>query len=158
MHLGHTRDRSHHRDGRLTATGDHVDVGLVDVLFQVYDRHAVGADGRRGQIDDAQARLVTAQKDFVVPVGTGRSGIEDKVDVGKLRHLDQPIHPFVGGGHAHARSTRQAIGFGVDTDHGTHGDMLTVTQNLDHQVGADVARADDRSFQFLAHCLFPLWE
>src|SRR5690554_2501628 len=157
MHLGHARHGCHHRNRSLATTGDHVHVTFVQVLFQVHYRHAVGADGRRRQVHNLDVFFVATQEHFVVHVRASRGGIKHDVDVGKFRHLHQAVHAFVGGGHAHTSGTGQAVGFRVDTDHGAHFDVLAVTQDLDHQVGADVARADDGGFDFLAHNLVLVW-
>ena len=87
-------------------------------------------------------------------MGLGGGGIEYDVDVGEFRHLHQSVHAFVGGGHAHAGSSGQTVRFRIDTDHGAHFNVLAIAQDLDHQIGADVARADDRCLDFLAHSLF----
>src|SRR5690606_16394856 len=147
MHLGDPRHRRHHRDGGLAAAGDHVDVELVQVLLKIDHRHAIRADGCRRQVDQAGAGLQGTQEGVVLDVGRGRGGIENEVDVGKSFQAGQSFDALVGGGHAHARSTGQAIGGRVDADHGGHFDVLRVAQDLDHQVGADVAGTDDRSFE-----------
>src|SRR5690554_7209416 len=157
VHLRHARHGCHHRDGGLATAGNHVHVTFVQVLLQVHYRHAVGADGRRRQVHNLDVFFVATQEHFVVHVRASRGGIKHDVDVGKFRHLHQAVHAFVGGGDAHTSGTGQAVGFRVDTDHGTHFDILAVTQDLDHQVGADVARADDGGFDFLAHSLVLVW-
>src|SRR5690554_6565846 len=157
VHLRHARHGGHHRDGGLATAGDHVHVTFAQVLLQVHHRHAVGANGRGRQVDDLQAFLVAPQEHFVVHVGTGGGGVKHDVDVGKFRHVHQAIHTFVGSGYAHAVGTGQAIGFRVDTHHGTHFNMLAVTQDLDHQAGADVARSYDGGFDFLVHNLVLIW-
>src|SRR5208337_877663 len=45
--LGRALDRVDHRDRRLPAAGDHIDVRLVDVRVAVDDRNGEGADPRR---------------------------------------------------------------------------------------------------------------
>src|SRR5690606_5149980 len=95
-HGGHGRD---HRDGGLAAAGDHVDVRGVEVFVQVHHRHAVGADGGRGQVNDAQARFRCAQQCVVVDVGPGGGGIEDDVDAGEFGHGNQALDAGGAGGH-----------------------------------------------------------
>jgi len=124
MHLGHTRYRGDHRDGGLATAGDHVDVEFGEVLFQIHYRYAVRADGRRGQVDQADAGFSTTQQGIVLHMGGGASGIEDKIDVGEFRQVDQPFDAFMGGRHTHALSTGQAIGGRVDTHHGPHFQVL----------------------------------
>ena len=87
-------------------------------------------------------------------MSAGAGGVKDKVNVGKLGHAGQTLDTFVRSGHAHAGCARQAIGVGVDADHGTHFDMLAVAQNLDHQVCTNVAAADDGGFEFARHSVF----
>ena len=91
------------------------------------------------------------QQFVIVNVGAGRRGIKHNADVGELGHLHQPFHTLGGGGHAHTFGTGQTIGLGVNPDHHPHLDVLGGAQDLDHQVGADIARADDRRFDFVAH-------
>ena len=45
----------------------------------------------------------------------------------------------------------QAVGVRVDADHRAHLEVLGDPEHLDHQVGADVARADDRDLGRAAH-------
>ena len=151
MRFGHAGHGRHHGNGGLATAGDHVDVALLQVLLQVDHRHAVGTDGRRGQIDHANAGFVVTKQLVIVNVSAGRGGIKHNVDIGKLRHLHQPLHAVGGRGHAHAGGTSQAVGLGVNADHHAHFDVLAVAQDLDHQVGANIARTDDRGFDFLAH-------
>ena len=52
----------------------------------------------------------------------------------------------MGGGNAHASGTRQTIRIWIDTDHHRHFQMYAVTQNFYHQIGTDVAGADNGDF------------
>ncbi|MNL47575.1 hypothetical protein D3C87_1703700 [compost metagenome] len=132
MNLGHAGYRSDHRDGCLATAGDHVDVQLIQVLFQVNHRHAIGANGRRRQVDQADARLGGAQQGVVLHVCASTGGVEDKVDVSKFGQVDQALYAFSSGCHAQALSAGQTVGLGVDTDHGTHFQVLGVAHHFDH--------------------------
>src|SRR5208337_4744614 len=68
--LGRALDRVAHRDGRLPAAGDHIDVRLVDVRVAVDDRNGEGADPRRGEVDHLLAVLL--QDRVVVQMSFGR--------------------------------------------------------------------------------------
>jgi len=82
------------------------------------------------------------KKHLVVPVVTGRGGIKNEVYVSEFRHFDQPIHSFVGGSQPSAHGGAQGP-IGLPASMPTmcaHGALLlAVTQNLDHQIGADIA-------------------
>ncbi|VGQ05904.1 hypothetical protein SB00610_05172 [Klebsiella quasipneumoniae subsp. similipneumoniae] len=132
MHFRHPRNRGDHRDGRLAAAGHHIDVALVEVGREVDHRHAVWANRRRRQVDDADPRLRFAQRGIVFDVRPGAGGVEDEVDIGKLRHLHQAAHPFVGGRYPHAPGAGQTIRLRVDADHHRHFKMLAVAQNFNH--------------------------
>src|SRR5690606_38095167 len=145
--LGDGRDGGDHGNGGLATAGDHVDVRRVQVFFQIDHRHTVGTDGGRGQVDDADTGLRVAQQLVVVDVGAGGGGIEDDIDVSEFRHLDQAVHAGGAGGHTHARCTGQAVGGRVDADHHAHFQRLAMAQDLDHQIGADVAGTNNCSLQ-----------
>ncbi|MNN05508.1 hypothetical protein D3C81_1182730 [compost metagenome] len=151
MHLRHARHRRHHRNGRLAAAGDHVDVELLEVLLQVDHRHAIGAYRGRGQVDHAKSGLVAPQERVVLHMRRGTGSVEDEVDLVKDRQAGQALHAFMGSGHAQSCCAGQTVGRRVDTDHGGHFQMLRVAHHLDHQVGADIAGADDGDFAFLTH-------
>ncbi|MNI45837.1 hypothetical protein D3C76_984690 [compost metagenome] len=84
-------------------------------------------------------------------MGTGRGRVEDEDDVLEHIHAAQAFNTFVGHGHAHALGAGQTVGGRVDADHDRHFQVFGVTQDLDHQVGADVAGTDDGDFEFV-HC------
>src|SRR6185312_11615592 len=46
----------------------------------------------------------------------------------------------------------QAIAFRIDADKGTHLQHAGGAHDLDHQIGADIARADDGGFEFAGLC------
>src|ERR1019366_4977587 len=64
---------------------------------------------------------------------------------GEVPRLHQTIDSLGRHRHAHPASPRQTIGFGADTDEGGHFQNLGRSEDLDHQVGADVSRADNRN-------------
>ena len=149
--LGNAAHRRDHRNGGLAAAGHHVHVRRIQVGIAVDDRDRERADRGRRQVDDL---LAVALQDLVVAdVRLGGGGVENHADLLVIRHLRQPIDALRGHGHAHAGGARQAVGVGVDADHRRHFEMLGCAHHLDHQVGADIARADDRAFD-LGHSLF----
>jgi len=99
-----------------------------------------------GEVDHLLA--VGAQDRVMGLVGVGRGGVEDDADLGIGRHPLQAFDPLMGGGHAALAGHRQALGLRVDADHRGELHVLGVLQHLHHQVGADVARADDRGLHF----------
>src|SRR6202042_2631178 len=76
-----------------------------------------------------------------------RRGLEDQV--GKRVLGQQPVDPPGGRGDAEVAGADQPVGGGVHADHRVHLDGLAA-QQLDQQVGADVAGPDDRGGE-LAH-------
>ncbi len=87
-------------------------------------------------------------------MGAGRGGIEDDVDIGERRHVDQASHARGARGNAKPGCARKAIRGGVDADHYAHFEVFAMAQDLDHQVRADIAGADDRGLQCLGHDCF----
>ena len=83
----------HDRDGGLPAAGDHVDVRSVEVRAQVGRRDDGRADGRRGEVDGADAGLGVSRGRIPVHVGAG--GLEHQV--GLLVEAREPIDAFVTG-------------------------------------------------------------
>jgi hypothetical protein len=77
-------------------------LSCIEVLLQVDHRDAVRADGRRRQVDHADAGLACAAR-IVLHMRAGAGGVEDEVDVAGTRPCGvRPSTPFVGGGDAHA--------------------------------------------------------
>ena len=151
MNLGHTGHGGDHRNGCLAAAGHHVDVQLVQVLLQIDHRYTVRADGRRGEVNQADAGFDRAQKSVVLDMGTGRCGIEHEVDVLEHVHARKAFNAFVGDCNTHARSTGQTVGGRVDANHCAHFQVPGIAQDFNHQVGADIAGADDGDLEFLVH-------
>jgi hypothetical protein len=61
----------------------------------------------------------------------------------------RPSTPFVGGRDAHPLRAGKAVRGRVDADHDRpFPGVCDVAQDLDHQVGADVAGTDDGDFEF----------
>ena len=135
---GDARDRVHHRDRRLAAAGDHVDVGCVGVHVDVHRGADERADRRRGQVDRHDPGVGVPRG--VGQVGLGRGGLEHQV--GQLVLLQQPVDPAGAGLDAELAGTGQAVRRRVDADHVANVDVLAALQ-LDEQVGADVAGPDD---------------
>jgi hypothetical protein len=66
----------------------------------------------------------------------------------KLGIAEKAVHALVGDGNSQPLRASQPIGVGVDTDHRCDLEILGGAQNLDHQVGADIAGSDDGHFGF----------
>ncbi|MGF6659587.1 hypothetical protein QF000_001231 [Paraburkholderia atlantica] len=107
-----------------------------------------GPDRGRRQIDQANARLASAQERIVLHVRAGRGRVEHEIDVSKHGQTGQTFDAFMRGSNAKPRGARETVGVRIDADHRRDFEMLAVTQDLDHQIGADVAGADDRDLQF----------
>jgi hypothetical protein len=46
------------------------------------------------------------------------------------------------------REARAGRRSGIDADHGAHLDVFAMAQDLDHQIRADIAAADDGGLEF----------
>ena len=146
MDFCHARNRRHHRDGRLPAAGHHIDVLLVNVGLQIHHRDAVRADRCGRQVDQTDPRFYGAQRGVIFHVRARAGGIKHDVDVGEFWHRKKPRHPFMGGGNAHTPGACQTVGLRINPHHHRHLQTYAVTQNFNHQIGADVARADNGDF------------
>ena len=135
---GHPGNRVHHRDGRLAAAGDHVDVRRPGVHVGVHRGADERADGRRGQVDRDDPGV--GIPGGVGQVGLGRGGLEDQV--GQSSCSSSQSTPPALASTPSVAGPGQAVGRRVDADHVAHVDELAALQ-LDEQVGADVAGADD---------------
>ena len=124
-------------------------LGALGVLAEV-DRGDHGrADRGRGEVDRLDAELGVLRR--VLPVHVGGGGLEDQV--GALVG-EQPVHALGGGGQAVVRRPLQPGALRVDADHPARLDDVGAEQ-LVHEVGADVARPDDRGGG-LGHGVFPV--
>ncbi|MNE72692.1 hypothetical protein D3C80_1686530 [compost metagenome] len=117
-------------------------------MLEVDRRHAVGADGRRSQVDHQHAQRVELAA--VLGVHVGRGGVEGDLDVVFQHVRQQAVHAFGGGLQAHLAGARQTFGLGVDADHPHRLQHFTALDLVD-QVGADVARANQCATDLL-HC------
>ena len=109
MDLRHPGDRRHHRDSDLAAAGHHIDVALGKVGLEVNHRHAVRADGRRGQVNNADPRFSFPQRGIVFYVRPGAGGVKNKIDIGEFGHPHQAANALVRGGDAHAPGAGKAV-------------------------------------------------
>src|SRR3546814_6881238 len=74
-----------------------------------------------------------------------RSRIEDDRDIIEARHFEQPVDAGRNRSGAKRGSTAQPFGCRVDPDQCGDLERGRKPPDLDHQIGADVARADDRA-------------
>jgi hypothetical protein len=72
-------------------------------------------------------------------VQLGGGGVENDSDVAEVRHRKQAVDAMGGGQHPHAGRARKAVGVGTGAHHGGRRQRAIAVQDLDHQVGADVA-------------------
>jgi hypothetical protein len=61
----------------------------------------------------------------------------------------QAVQPLMGGEYSKALRPRQSVRLRVNADHGPHLERLAVAHDLDHQIGSDISRSDDRHLQLL---------
>src|SRR5699024_9672653 len=132
------------RRGRLTTTGDHVDVVHILQFIQVHRGAQVGADGGWGQIDGADARLAVLGGIGLVCAGGGAF----KHQIRQRVLLQQPVHALVGGDQTLVTGTDEPVGARIDADHVDRFDAFGILEQLDHQVGTDVSRSDYGGLEF----------
>ena len=84
MNLNHARHRRYDWDRGLSATGDHIDVGRIEMRIPVNNWDTVRTDGRRRQVDKSNVGLEVAQERIVLDMGTSARGIEDNVNIGEF--------------------------------------------------------------------------
>ena len=142
----HAAHRGHDRDRRLAAAADHVDVhlALADVLGEVDRRHAVRADRRRREVDHHARRARRA---------CGRSRGARRRWWRRRRCGCRRAQGAAAGRRRPRRSStvpcsralaRPSEAGSMPTIH--TGCEPAAAQRLVHEVGADVARADEGGF------------
>ena len=77
-------------------------------------------------------------------VRPGRGGVEDDPDLLEAGQADQAVDAVGRRRDAEPARPGEAVGGRIDADHRRDLEPLAEPEHLDHQVGADVARADDR--------------
>lgn len=82
---------------------------------------------------------------------TSTSSVEHDVDLIEHRQARQPLDTFMSDSHPHALGACQTVRSGVDADHRSHFNVLTMPEYLDHQVGADITATNDGSLDFAGH-------
>src|SRR5690554_28663 len=144
-------DSVDHGDGRLAATGDHVDVhfACADVLDQVHGRNTEGADGCRGEVDTDHATLLKHGGLYAVNVGAGR--VEDDLDVVFFEVRQEAVQTGLRDLQAELFGALESLGFGVNPDHPDGVDVLT-SERFVEQVGPDVSGADDSGVNLFHSC------
>ena len=119
------------------------------MFVEVHDGDAVRADGRRREVHHAQGRLALAQEGIVADVRRRRGRVEHDVDVGEGGVAGEPLDALVGGCHAEAACAREAVRVRVDAGEHDYLEVPRAAQRLDHQVGANVAAANDGSLDLV---------
>ncbi len=114
--------------------------GSVEVDVEVDRRADVRPDRGRGQVDGDDAGLRVARGVRVMSFGGGRL----EHDVGQRILSQQPVDSAGARLQPELARLGQAVGGRVDPDHEAGLEHLAAAQQLEHQVGADVARPDDR--------------
>jgi hypothetical protein len=141
LDLGDTVDRMNDWDRGLPAAGHHVDVGRIEVGLAIDRRDRVGADCRRREVDHPLAR---GQNQLAVAlVRACRGGVEDDLNIREFRHGKQAVDARRRDRYAQLRRTLEAVRFGIYAHERAHIQYLGQAHHLEHQVGADVARAYD---------------
>src|ERR1700722_17709409 len=69
--------------------------------------------------------------------------VEDHPDPVEVRQADEPLDPIGGGRDAEAGRAGQSVRGRIDACHRDHPQRAAAAQQLDHEVGADVAGTDD---------------
>ena len=116
--------------------------GGVEVLVEVDRRDDERADRGRGEVD--QPLAVRRERRGVRLVGAGRGGVEDDVDLVEARQRDQARRRRRRWSATPSRAARAS-----PSESGSMPTIAAISSvvgqphDLDHQVGADVARADD---------------
>ena len=106
------------------------------------------APGGRGEVDGGDPGFGVLLGVAHVHVGAG--GVEDHVEV--IAVLENPVGSLMRGVDAESLRAREAIGGRIDADQ--CGKLQSVAaQHLDHEVGADIAGADDGTSQ--RHAVIP---
>ena len=137
-------DRGDDRDRRLAAAGDHVDVGGVEVLVEVDRRHDERADRRRGQVDQPLAVAARAARRWRrAPWPRWRRRRCRSRRSRAARSARRRPRAVVGDAEALRRGPGRRTSGSMPTM-APISRVLGEPQHLDHQVGADVAGADDR--------------
>jgi hypothetical protein len=130
-------DRGDDRHGGLPATRHHVQIGGVEVLIEIDHWNAERPDGRGGEVEHPHTRF--SQLGPVGAVCTGRGGVENEFDVAEVRHGQESVDTLGGSRHTHPGGPGQSVRCRVDADHHADGQRAVAAQDLDHQVGADIA-------------------
>ena len=136
-HRRQARHRGHDRNRRLAATRDHVQIGGIEVLLEVHDRHNERAKRSRGQID--QALSIWSKGVRVVLMARGRGGVKHDFNLIELRHLDKAGHAVGRRRYAHALCAGEPVRLGINANQRADLEFGRTSQDLEHQVGPDVS-------------------
>ena len=135
------RHRCDNRHGCLPAAGGQVQVWRIEMFVKIDHRDAIRPDRGRGEVEYPHPGA--GKSPPIGAVRLRRGGVEDELDVSKVRHGQQAVDSAGGSRHAHACGADQATGVRVCVDHGAHRQRAVAAPDLHHQVGADIARPYD---------------
>ena len=142
------RDRINQRNGRLSATGDQVDVLLIQMLAQIHGGdHVRSTRGRRQVNGDAPG---FPQHLRVTDVGVGAGRVEHDANV---RVIQNGLDAFVAGVDSQRSCTRQSFRLRFDAGQQRKFHVTRFAQDLEHQIAADVAGAKDGNFDLPVFCV-----
>ena len=147
-HRRHPADGGHHRDRRLAAAGDHVQVGRVQLGVQVDGRDDGRADGGRRQVDRDDPGLGVARRVRGMDLGTRR--LVDDPDTEPIRFREEPVRTVGRRLEPPLARVSEAVRVRIDADQRDRLQDRGAAQ-LDDQIRPDVARADDRDRDPFSH-------
>jgi hypothetical protein len=111
----------------------------------IHFRHHIGTDGRRRQVDHGLAGGKAGLAMSSVRGSAG--GVEHQFDLRPNFHFLEASHALVGRRNSKPAGALQAFGFRIDPDQCRHLQHRRGAENLDHQVGADIAGTDNGYFE-----------
>src|SRR4051812_41927389 len=116
------------------------------MALQIHWRDHVRPQRRRREIDHSLASLAQDWRRFYMRFGAG--GIKDDLDLVSM--LKKAVDSLGAGRQSQLTCTRQPFRLGNDANH-QHRCQHRRALEFVEQIGADVARADDRYWYFLRH-------
>ena len=128
----------------------------VEALFKVEVKsvQVLNVKGKAKRFGRSMGRRKDWKKAYVsLAEGQEIERLEHDADIGKARHRNEAVEAIGGDRHAELFGTFQAVARGIDADKGAHFEHIRQPHDLDHQVGADIARSDNRHFRLRHHSM-----